>query len=115
MESKIKFFSIEEEKTVLVNLRSRLEKSCIDYNKTSKNFNFEYDIKDGYIFCLLTCEIESKSFPTMWRGLTVSAYESWDNIYYDGNVGMLTLDDIKIRTVNSLKHKLNKIEKALNF
>lgn len=113
--SRIEYFTVEMENMTLESLKNRLIKSCTDFNQTSNNFKFEYDIKGGYIFCLLTCDIDSKCFPTMWRMLTVNAYESWTNIYYDGNVsGSHTLEDVKQRTINHLNHDLNKIKIALS-
>lgn len=97
-------------------VRERLIKSCTDFNTSSKNFVFEYEVKNNFIFCLLTCDIDSKLMPKMQRLLTVNIYEPQKDIYFYGNVvSGYTLEDVKQRTINSLMYSLNQIKKALNY
>lgn len=113
--SQIEYFTIEQQNIVLNSLEKRLIKSCIDFNDKANNFVFEYDIKDNFIFCLLTCNTGSKIMPTMYRMLTVNAYSPTTDIYFDGNVcSGYTLNDVKEKTFNSLTYDLNKIKTALN-
>jgi len=113
--SKIEYFTQNMEDITLESLKKRLIKSCVDYNQTSSNFQFEYEIADGYIFCLLICDIDSECFPKMYRMLTVNAYNPGSDLYKDGNVGShYTLEDVKTQTINYLSHNLNKIKLALN-
>lgn len=106
-ESKIDYLTIEVENNILESLKSRLIESCVKFNPEVHNFKFEYDIVNNYIFCLLTCDTGSKYFPIMYRMLTVSAYSTYTDVYYDGNVaGGYILDDVKKKTlayVNSIQ------------
>ncbi len=109
---KISYLNENQQSNVIESLKNRLIKSCIDFNENSKNFIFEYDIKNDYIFCFLTCDTESELMPKMYRMLTKNAFILSD-IYFDGNVSSgYTLQDVKDRTkqyVNSIAKDINKM------
>lgn len=112
MES-IEYFTEEMREKYINGLKKRLIKSCIDFNSKASNFIFEYEIKDNHVFCLLTCDTNSKYMPTMYRMLTVDAF-NYQDIYFDGNVcGGYTLNDVKIRTKNYVNHVSKRINEIL--
>lgn len=115
--SRVEYLNIEQETKILESLKERLIKSCIDFNPKCDNFVFENDIQGNYIFCLLTCDTKSEMMPVMYRMLTVYAYESNTDLYFDGNVlgtNSYTIEDVKQKTVNSLEYDLKKIKAATN-
>ena len=111
MES-IEYFTETMQENYINRLKERLIKSCIEFNPKVTDFVFDYDIKNNYIFCLLTCNTNSKVMPVMYRMLTVNAFQFQD-IYFDGNVcSGYTLNDVKQRTkqyVNSISKDINEI------
>ena len=107
--------SEEIKQLTLKYLEKKMIESCINFNQTSNNFNFEFEIYDEYIFCLLTCDINTKSFKNMFRMLCVNIYEPEAILYKDGNVGCgFTIENVKTQTINHLMHNLNKIKLVLN-
>lgn len=98
--SRIEYLTKEVETKIIKSLEDRLIKSCTDYNDKAINFKFEYDIVNNYIFCLMICDTQSECFPKMYRMLTVYAYSTYKDIYFDGNVaGGYTLEDVKKKTL----------------
>lgn len=120
MES-ISYFTEKMQTTFINSLKDRLIKSCNNYYKDQKNNNlsnfvFSYDIKNNYVFCLLTCSTGNECFTTMYRMLTVHAHMPGEDIFSDGNfASSYTLNDVKKRTFNHVKSHFNELQEIENL
>jgi len=103
-------------KSTLENISREMEESIKAYNEKASNFKFEYEIKEGYIFCLGYSKVEGNECTDgIYRMETADIFGN-RNLYSNGNAidykSMYTVHDVMVKTkgyFNYLAKKFNAI------